>query len=67
MTFVLQPAEAARAGAEAAGSEAAAGAEASKAEADSGSVNTSRDSNPFSPSLCYTAHVGGWAGRKRAV
>lgn len=50
MTFVLQPAEAAHAGAEAAGSEAAAGAEASKTEADSGSVNTSRDSSPFSPS-----------------
>lgn len=66
MTFVLQPAEAARAGAEAAGSEAAAGAEASKTEADSGSVNTSRDSNPFSPSLCYTAHMGSWTG-KRAV
>lgn len=50
MAFVLQPAEAAHAGAEAAGSEAAAGAEASKTEADSGSVRTSRDSSPFSPS-----------------
>lgn len=40
MTFVLQPAEAAHAGAEAAESEAAAGAEASKTEADSGSVNS---------------------------
>ena len=50
MTFVLQPAEAAHAGAEAAASEAAAGAEASKTEADSGSVRTSRDSSPFPPS-----------------
>lgn len=62
MTFVLQPAEAARAGAEAAGSEAAAGAEASKTEADSGSVKPSRDSNPFSPShpfvICGMAGLG---------
>lgn len=46
----MQPAEAAHAGAEAAGSEAAAGAEPSKTEADSGPVSTSRDSNSFSPS-----------------
>lgn len=61
-TPASQPAEAARAGAEAAGSEAAAGAEASKAEADSGSVNTSRDSSPFSPShpfvTCGMAGLG---------
>lgn len=45
----MQPAEAAHAGAEAAGSEAAAGADASKTEADSGSVSPSRDSSPSSP------------------
>ncbi|XP_025909606.1 myc box-dependent-interacting protein 1 isoform X3 [Nothoprocta perdicaria] len=41
VTTPSQPAEAAHAGAEAAGSEAAAGAEASKAEADSGSASSS--------------------------
>lgn len=53
MDSVLQPTEAAHAGAEAAGSEAAAGAEASKTEGDSGSVSTSRESSCFSPPLLF--------------
>lgn len=64
MDSVLQPTEAAHAGAEAAGSEAAAGAEASKTEGDSGSVSTSRESSCFSTtSLCHTADI--WETRLR--
>lgn len=58
MAFVLQPAEAAHAGAEAAGSEAAAGAEASKTEADSGSVSLKIKQSLFSiMSFCCTADM----------
>lgn len=67
VTFVLQPAEAAHAGAEAAASEAAAGAEASKTEADSGSVSTSRDNSPFSPSHPFIIQEMWEAGLEKEV
>jgi len=67
MTFVLQPAEAAHAGAEAAESEAAGGAEASKSDADSGSVSTLRDSSPFSPSHPFVIQQMWEAGLGRDV
>lgn len=69
MAFVLQPAEAAHAGAEAAGSEAAAGAEASKTEADSGSVSLKIKQSLFLHHvlLLYSRHrhAGSWADKRR--